>query len=92
MVFTLGESLLDIIFSENSQITAKAGGSMLNTAVSLGRSGVNVSMVSETGDDETARIILSFLEANKVQTQFIKKYYSDAIREKSIVKIIRDIV
>lgn len=75
MVFTLGESLLDIIFSENSQITAKAGGSMLNTAVSLGRSGIDVSMVSETGDDETARIILNFLEANKVQTKFIKKYY-----------------
>lgn len=75
MVYTLGEALLDIIFSENGQIAAKSGGSMLNTAVSLGRSGIEVSMISETGDDETARIILSFLEANKVQTKFIKKYY-----------------
>lgn len=75
MVYTLGESLLDIIFSENGKIAAKAGGSMLNTAVSLGRSGIEVSMVSETGDDETARIILNFLEENKVQTKFIKKYY-----------------
>lgn len=75
MVYTLGEALLDIIFSENGQIAAKSGGSMLNTAVSLGRSGIDVSMISETGDDETARIILSFLKANKVQTKFIKKYY-----------------
>jgi fructokinase len=75
MVYTLGESLLDIIFSENGNIAAKAGGSMLNTAVSLGRSGIEVSMISETGDDETAKIILNFLEDNKVQTKFIKKYY-----------------
>jgi len=75
MVYTLGESLLDIIFSENGQINAKAGGSMLNTAVSLGRSGIDVSMISETGDDETAKIILRFLERNNVNSKFIKKYY-----------------
>jgi len=75
MVYTLGESLLDIIFSENGQIASKAGGSMLNTAVSLGRSGIDVSMISETGDDGTAQVILKFLEKNKVSTKFIKKYY-----------------
>lgn len=75
MVYTLGESLLDIIFSDGGKIVAKPGGSMLNTAVSLGRSGINVSMISETGDDETAKIILSFLKQNYVQTKLIKKYY-----------------
>jgi fructokinase len=75
MVYTLGESLLDIIFPENGQIVAKAGGSLLNTAVSLVRSGIEASMISETGDDETAKIILQFLEENKVQTKLIKKYF-----------------
>ena len=78
MVYTLGESLLDIIFQENGHIEAKAGGSMLNTAVSLGRCGVGTSMISEMGDDEVARKILSFLEVNHVYISFIKKYYHQA--------------
>ena len=78
MVYTLGESLLDIIFTSIDNIAAKAGGSMLNTAVSLGRRGLEVSMISEIGDDETARIILNFLEKNRVHTKFIKKYYQQS--------------
>jgi len=75
MIYALGESLLDIIFSDNDKIFAYPGGSMLNTSVSLGRSGVEVSLLSELGDDETAKTILDFLHLNKVRTRYIKKYY-----------------
>lgn len=75
MIYTLGESLMDIIFTDSNQITAKAGGGMLNTAISLSRSGVQVSLISELGDDRTASFIIDFLKKNKVNIQNIKKYY-----------------
>jgi len=75
MVYTLGESLLDIIVDSPENIVARPGGSMLNTAVSLGRAGVRVSLISELGDDGTAELILKFLRQNKVGTKYIKKYY-----------------
>lgn len=75
MVYTLGESLLDIIFSSTEEITARPGGGMLNTAISLGRCGVPVSLISELGDDQAASTILDFLGINKVNTKYIKKYY-----------------
>lgn len=75
MVYTLGESLLDIIFENKENAVAKAGGGMLNTSVSLARSGIRVSLISELGDDKTAEIILEFLAENNVEVKFIKKYY-----------------
>lgn len=75
MVYTLGESLLDIIFDGPKNIVAKSGGGMLNTSVSLGRSGIEVSLISELGDDETAKFILGFLKENHVHINHIKKYY-----------------
>ncbi|NOX85349.1 MAG: carbohydrate kinase [Chlorobi bacterium] len=75
MVYTLGESLLDIIVDNPQNIIARPGGSMLNTAVSLGRTAIPVSLISETGDDGTAKLILQFLQDNKVRTKFVKKYY-----------------
>jgi fructokinase len=58
MIYTLGESLLDIIFSSEDEIIARPGGSMLNTSVSLARCGKAVHLISELGDDKTAGIIL----------------------------------
>lgn len=74
MVYTLGESLLDILVDSISNITARPGGAMLNTAVSLGRSDVNVSLITELGDDSTSGQIISFLKSNNVFTDFIKIY------------------
>ncbi len=75
MVYTFGESLLDMIIDNPENITTRPGGSMLNTAVSLGRTGVRVSLISELGDDGTAGLILQFLKENKVGTRYMKKYY-----------------
>lgn len=60
--------MLDIIFRNGIPITAKAGGSMLNTAVSLGRSGINVQFIGKTGNDPAGRLITRSLEENHVGT------------------------
>jgi fructokinase len=71
-VFTIGETILDIIFREGKPVAAKAGGSMLNTAVSLGRCGARVEMITELGDDQAGKLVLDFLAENGVSTSFIK--------------------
>lgn len=74
MVYTLGESLLDIIISSVDDVVVRPGGAMLNAAVSLGRSGVDVSLITELGDDDTAGLITSFLQNNNVNTKFVELY------------------
>ncbi len=74
MVYTLGESLLDIIISTPDDVVIRPGGAMLNTAVSLGRSNIDVSLISELGDDNTANLISDFLNKNNVITTHLKKY------------------
>lgn len=73
-VYTLGETVLDIIFRDDCPVAAKPGGAMLNTAVSLGRAGVSVSFISDFGRDEPGRIISEFLEQNGVSTRFVNRY------------------
>lgn len=74
MVYTLGESLLDIIISSIDDAVVRPGGAMLNTAVSLGRSDVEVSLITELGDDDTSSLITSFLSGNNVSANFVKHY------------------
>ncbi len=74
IVYTLGESLIDIIFENDEPHTAKAGGSMLNTAVSLGRSGIAVSHISEYSDDIAGNLIHDFLIQNNVDVKYISRY------------------
>lgn len=74
MNYTLGESLLDIIITTPDNVVVRPGGAMLNTAVSLGRSNIGVSLITELGDDDTANMITSFLRSNNIITDFIKKY------------------
>ena len=74
MVYTLGESLLDIIITTLDDVVVRPGGAMLNTAVSLGRSDIDVRLITELGDDDTSKIITSFLQNNNVVTNFVQSY------------------
>ncbi len=74
MIYTLGESLLDIIISPDGQTVARPGGSQLNVAVSLGRAGRNVTMISETGEDVPGKMLTDFLSENGVATNLIRNY------------------
>ncbi len=73
-IFTIGETLLDIIFKDRQPVSATPGGSMLNTAVSLGRLGAPVHFVSDYGNDMVGRMIDAFLEDNGVDTFFVRRY------------------
>jgi len=65
-VYCFGEVLLDIIFPKGEPVAAKVGGSMLNTAVSLARTGIDVKLISEIFPDEAGNIILRFLKENNI--------------------------
>jgi len=74
MIYTLGESLIDIITDVDGKTVSKPGGSLLNVSVSLGRSGKEVSLISEIGDDRAGRRLINFLSDNGVSTRLVKKY------------------
>lgn len=69
-VFAIGETLLDIIFENGKVISNVPGGSVLNLAVSLGRVGIEVELISEFGSDPVAEIISKFLLENNVGTKW----------------------
>ncbi len=73
-IFTFGETVYDIIFKNHQPVAAKAGGSMLNSSVSLGRLGVDVNFISDLGNDEIGNTIIDFLRSNGVKTDFIEQY------------------
>ena len=73
-IFTIGETVFDIIFKDGQPVAATPGGSMLNTAVSLGRLGLNVRFISEYGDDNVGKLVDNFLHENGVNTDFVCRY------------------
>jgi fructokinase len=73
-IYAIGEIVYDIIFRNAQPQQANAGGSMLNSAVSLSRTGLPVFFIGETGNDEVGKIINLFLLHNKINTDYIQSY------------------
>lgn len=73
-IYALGETVYDIIFKDNQPVAAKAGGSMLNTCVSLGRTKQNVHFISELANDKVGTIIDNFLQQNGINTDYVYRY------------------
>lgn len=73
-IYTIGETVMDIAFKGFEPQFALAGGSALNTAVSLGRLGLNTSFITELGDDQIAKSIIEFLSENHIETNCITQY------------------
>lgn len=73
-VFGLGETVMDLIFKDNQPIASKAGGSALNTMVSLSRMDVDSYFISEVGTDRLGQMIMEFLEGNNLNTDFVCRY------------------
>ena len=73
-VIGIGETILDIIFEGNQPSAAVPGGSVFNGIVSLGRAGVNVSFISETGNDRVGNIILQFMRENNIPTDHVNVF------------------
>jgi fructokinase len=73
-IYGIGETVYDIIFKDGSPQAGKAGGSMLNSVVSMGRAGLPVSFISEFATDRLGDIINMFLVENGVDTSFVNRY------------------
>jgi fructokinase len=70
-IFAIGETVLDIIFKESQVKDAKPGGSMLNSAVSLGRAGQEVFLITEFARDQVGLHVQGFLEQNGVDCTYV---------------------
>jgi fructokinase len=73
-IYGIGETVLDIIFKGGQPQAAKAGGSVLNSVVSLGRIGLPVFFISEYGADDVGNLIDGFLRDNGVDTSCVHRY------------------
>lgn len=73
-IFTIGETLLDIIFKNHQAIASKPGGAMFNSSISLGRLGLPVHFISEYAMDQTGNLIDDFLHTNFVSTEYVYRY------------------
>ncbi len=73
-VIGIGETVLDIIFRDDQPISAVPGGSTFNAIISLGRSGVPTSFISETGNDRVGRMIIRFLQENGCDASSVNVY------------------
>lgn len=73
-VIGIGETILDILFRDNRPQAAVPGGSVYNAAISLGRMGVNVMFISETGNDRVGEMILQNMHDNGVSTEHVNVF------------------
>ena len=73
-IIGIGETVLDIIFKGDQPMAAVPGGSTFNCLVSLGRCGLNVSFISETGNDRIGQNIIRFMEKNGIDASSVSVY------------------
>lgn len=73
MIIGLGETILDIIFKDDKPSAAVPGGSTYNAIISLGRTGVPATIVTETGSDHVGDIIVNYLTDNGVSTEYVNR-------------------
>lgn len=73
-VYAVGETVYDIIFKNQKPVDAKPGGALLNTAISLGRLGIDIWLIGDIADDVVGDIILETLNKNNVNTDYMFKY------------------
>ena len=73
-IIGIGETVLEIIFKGDQPMAAVPGGSTFNCLVSLGRCGLNVLFISETGNDRIGQNIISFMEKNGIDASSVSVY------------------
>ena len=73
-IFTIGETTYDILFSNGLPVGSCSGGSAYNSAVSLGRCGLPVNLISTFGNDRVGDLSFEFLKSNGVGCDFIVRF------------------
>ncbi|MEI6747642.1 MAG: PfkB family carbohydrate kinase [Bacteroidota bacterium] len=74
MIFAIGETVLDIIFENEIPVSACVGGSMFNSAISLGRMHAPVSMITGYSNDQPGKMADDFLKKNGVDDSLVMHY------------------
>ena len=73
-IYCIGETVYDIIFKNGQPVAAKAGGSMLNSSVSMGRMHLPVHFISEYAADNIGDNIDASLKSANINTQYVFRY------------------
>ena len=73
-VIGIGETVLDIIFKQGKPVSALPGGSTFNAIISLARSGVNTTFISETGNDRVGDQVINFMKKNGVSSDNVSVF------------------
>ena len=73
-VYCIGEAIYDIILKNGKPVDGKVGGALLNTAVSLGRCGIPVEYIGDTGEDSIGDLMKDFLLSNNVGVKHFISY------------------
>lgn len=66
MIVVLGEALVDVVQTADGTRTSHPGGSPANVAVGLARLGAEVTLLTETGEDDDGELVRRHLLANDV--------------------------
>lgn len=74
-IIGIGETILDILFRDGQPEFAVPGGSVYNGIISLGRMGMDVTFISETGNDRVGRMILEYMRENGVNTDHVNVFH-----------------
>lgn len=70
-IIGIGETVLDILFRDNVPVKAVPGGSTFNSMITLGRLGLDVSFISEVGNDRVGELILETLRDSNVSSSSV---------------------
>ena len=69
-IIAFGESLLDVIYGQDQQAAVIPGGSVLNTSVSLARSGIEVQLMTEYAPDGPGEVLRKFLLNEEINLDY----------------------
>ena len=73
-IFGIGETIYDILFRQGQPVAAVPGGSVFNGLISLGRTGLDCTFITEVGDDQVGNNILDFMHENGINTDYVSCY------------------
>ncbi len=74
MIISCGEALIDFFKSNDGQnFTPMVGGSLLNVAVAIQKSGRQSALLSNLSTDQFGQKLLAYLKHNNVDTQYITR-------------------
>ena len=78
-VVGIGETVLDIVFEQKpdlqvTPLSSKPGGSVYNSLISIARSGIHCSFISEVGNDMVGDVIRNFLRLNGIDDSCVVCY------------------